>query len=70
MKLADFYTVQLLVSERSRLQTKLTAKLGVTIGGTYQDDAIVELVRPIVAGEMRAQISRIDADLRKLGVEP
>lgn len=69
MKLANFSQASLLVSERRQLETKLISKIGVTLAGTYQDDDIVELVRPVVEAEIRARISRIDAELRLLGVE-
>ncbi|WP_439539482.1 hypothetical protein [Sphingomonas sp.] len=69
MKLADFNSVDALISRRNRLSVQLTCKLGVTIHGTYQEDDIVELVRPIVHRELKARIARIDAELVKLGVQ-
>lgn len=41
----------------------------VIIDGVAQDDTIVELVRPIVLGELRARVRRLDADLAQLGIE-
>ncbi|MDR3408456.1 MAG: hypothetical protein P4L68_08160 [Methylovirgula sp.] len=69
MKLSNFAMARRIVDERIRIATKIeTARIGVTIDGTYQDDAMVELVRPLVLGELRAQVRRLDADLAALGI--
>lgn len=68
MRLVDFDTVDELMLRRRALEDQLQAKLGVTLHGRYQEDDIVELVRPVVHRELRARIACIDAELVKLGV--
>ena len=43
--------------------------LAVAIAGNVQGRDVVELVRPIIAGAIRAQLRQIDMDLLALGVE-
>lgn len=42
--------------------------LCVTISGERQDDAILELVRPIIEAEIKARIASLDRDIEALGV--
>lgn len=42
--------------------------LCVTISGERQDDAILELVRPVIEAEIRARIASLDRDIEALGV--
>lgn len=68
MRRADFLKVQDLMLERHRCENELRAKLGVTLGGTYQNDALVDAVRPVVHGILKAAIAEIDKKLAALGV--
>ena len=75
MKHTDFKTVQRYVEEIEAINLDLVhvtgggSGLGVTIQGRYQDDTIVNQVRPVVVGILqRAKAERILA-LRELGVD-
>lgn len=75
MKHTDFSTVQRYVQEIEAINLDLVhvtgggSGLGVTIQGRYQDDTIVNQVRPVVVGILqRAKAERILA-LRELGVD-
>lgn len=75
MKHTDFNTVQRYVQEIEAINLDLVhvtgggSGLGVTIQGRYQDDTIVNQVRPVVVGILqRAKAERILA-LRELGVD-
>lgn len=75
MKHTDFSTVQRYVQEIEAINLDLVhvtgggSGLGVTIQGRYQDDTIVNQVRPVVVGILqRAKAKRILA-LRELGVD-
>ena len=75
MKHTDFKTVQRYVQEIEAINLDLVhvtgggSGLGVTIQGRYQDDTIVNQVRPVVVGILqRAKAERILA-LRELGVD-
>ena len=75
MKHTDFKTVQRYVEEIEAINLDLVhvtgggSGLGVTIQGRYQDDHIVDQVRPVVAGIL--QVAKIDRllQLRRLDVE-
>ena len=72
MKHTDFSTVQRYVQEIEAINLDMALVagngLGVTIQGHYQDDTIVNQVRPVVVGILqRAKAERILA-LRELGV--
>lgn len=75
MKHTDFKTVQRYVQEIEAINLDLVhvtdggSGLGVTIQGRYQDDTIVNQVRPVMVGILqRAKAERILA-LRELGVD-
>lgn len=68
MRLGAFSTVSRLVDERRKLEQKLKGKLGVTIGGAYQDEVLVELVRPVIEHHLDGQMRLIDQELEALGV--
>ena len=75
MKHTDFKTVQRYVEEIEAINLDLVhvtgggSGLGVTIQGRYQDDTIVNQVRPVVVGILqRAKAERVLA-LRELGVD-
>jgi hypothetical protein len=58
------------VTERNTLiEQRDKATLGVTINSKYQDELMLELVRPVVAAELTRRIGEIEADLRQWGVE-
>lgn len=44
-------------------------KFCITVDGVRLAEPMLALVRPVLLGELRAQIRRIDADLKGLGVE-
>ena len=44
------------------------SKLGGTIQGTYQDEAMLAVVRPHVVGELRARLFALDRDLRNYNI--
>ncbi len=73
MKIEDYDKVRRLHDEIASLDKDLayvnSNGLGVTIQGRYQDDPIVDQVRPVVAGIL--QVAKIDRllQLRRLGVE-
>lgn len=75
MKHTDFKTVQRYVQEIEAINLDLVhvtgggSGLGVTIQGRYQNDTIVNQVRPVVVGILqRAKAERVLA-LRELGVD-
>ncbi len=76
MKYEDYEKVRRLHDEIASLDKDLayvnggSGGLGVTIQGRYQDDHIVDQVRPVVAGGI-LQVAKIDRllQLRRLGVE-
>lgn len=41
----------------------------ITVDGVRLDETMLALVRPVLLGELRARVRRIDADLKGLGVE-
>lgn len=49
-------------------QLSILGSLTVAIDGVRQDDTIVELVKPVIAGELRARVRQIEADLASMGV--
>ena len=76
MKYEDYEKVRRLHDEIASLDKDLayvnggSGGLGVTIQGRYQDDHIVDQVRPVVAGILQvAKIDRLLLQLRRLGVE-
>lgn len=44
-------------------------KFRITVDGVRLDEAAHAIVRPVLLGELRARVRRIDADLRSLGIE-
>lgn len=75
MKLSDLHQVELLGKRRGELLGKLaictqpSRGLNVLIQSTYQDDALIEAVRPAVLAELNARLAAIDAELLALGVD-
>lgn len=74
MKLGNLHMINRSVEERTKLQALLKAKtLAVQLfdgwSTTHLDETYVELVRPIIEGEIRARIRRIEADLVGMGVD-
>lgn len=75
MKLSDLHQVELLGKRRHELAGKLAIctppsnGLNVLIQSTYQDEAMVEAIRPAVLAELRARLAAVDAELNALGVE-
>lgn len=73
MKLSDFHEAADLIEERVTLRRSVAeargAGLGVTLGGRYQDAAIVDAVRGAVITELQRRIATIDGQLARLGVD-
>ena len=73
MRLASLPLANIAVGERRRLLALREAvesdKLQVVISSAYQDDAMVALVRPVLAREINARLHRVEAELKALGVE-
>lgn len=44
-------------------------KFCITVDAVRLDETMLALVRPVLLGELRARVRRIDADLKGLGVE-
>lgn len=44
-------------------------KFCITVDSVRLDETMLVLVRPVLLGELRARVRRIDADLKGLGVE-
>lgn len=61
------------VAERERLlQLRASVdadKLQLVVVSTYQDDAMVALVRPVVVREINARLYRLEAEPKALGIE-
>jgi hypothetical protein len=75
MNLSDIDAVVRLCEERKTLNRHYDEiyehknnVLGVTIRGTYQDDRLVNAVRPIVLDDISARIREIDKCLLELNV--
>lgn len=75
MKLEDMGEVGILVRRRNEIKGYITAAMGrpdtlnVVISGTYMDDDIIALAKPVVVQELSARISFIDRKLQQLGVD-
>lgn len=74
MKLQNIHQVSTLASARSELinsiaQISNDKALGVTINGRYQDDAMLDAVRPAVLANLQQRVKSIDSELSALGVE-
>lgn len=78
MRLSDFATVRDLMQKRSALclqRDNIEADqgrgiLGVTIQGVYQDEELVDRIRPAVLDTLANRIAAIDDKLAALGVDP
>lgn len=73
MRLANLSMINRSVGERERL-LKLRAEVEadqcqVVIRGTYQDDAMAALVRPVIVGELNGRIRALERELVGMGVE-
>jgi hypothetical protein len=71
VKLEDFDAVKQLkmrVDELERDKFYCEKGLGVTIQGRYQDDEIIDAVRPVVVAVLDRRIADCYAALRNLGV--
>lgn len=75
MKTSDFRTVLALMSSRSALLTDIAhaedgkGGLGVTLQGRYQDDDLLDRVRPVVLRVLSDRLSDVNKELLALGVE-
>lgn len=73
MRLASLPLINRGVAERDRLLHLRASvendKLQILVVSTYQDDAMVALVRPVVVREINARLYVIEAELRALGLE-
>lgn len=73
MKLAALPMINCSAAERERLirlrEAVKADALQVTISGTYQDDAMAALVRPVVIGELTGRIRALERDLVGMGVD-
>lgn len=45
-------------------------RLGVTFGGTYQDEATVNLIRPVLVRQLLRDLEAVHNEIRAMGVEP
>ena len=45
-------------------------RLGVTFGGTYQDEATANLIRPVLVRHLLRDLEAIHNEIRTMGVEP
>ena len=72
MKISNFAVAEQLVSQRKKLVSDwhlANTSLGVTIRGSYQDDAFVDCCRPYAQAELQRRIADVDAQLTALGVD-
>lgn len=77
MKLCHLAMAQRAVSERARLtalrdngQLAVIIRIGSGLGVTEDcDQAMIDLVRPVVAAELDRRIAEIEGDLASYGVE-
>lgn len=75
VKISDIPKALKLFDERNELLSKIerienTNALGVTIQGTYQDDTILDPIRPIVVKLLQVKVKVIDDKLAEMGFEP
>lgn len=69
MHIGDFPMAQRIIEARSSLiRQRDEAKLGVTLGGAYQDEEMVQAVRPIVVHVLNDRIGELEKDLKALGI--
>lgn len=69
MKIGNFPLVARAVTARLELVKKREqGKVEVVIDGVYQDQAMIERVKPAVASELMLRIQELDEDLRQMGV--
>lgn len=74
MRLGNLHMINRSVDELGKLKAMLATKVIVLQlyngwSTTHLDDTYIELVRPVIQGEIRARIRRIEADLVAMGVE-
>lgn len=70
MKLERLPMVMQAATERQRLLDQLdTPEIQLSIDGAVQDSAMIEFLRPMILGEIRARVRRIEDDLTALGVQ-
>lgn len=74
MKITDFNIAASHMSDLKTIDRKIedvnTGKgLGLTIGGTYQSEEVVELVRPVVLAWLQKLRGEVLCDLTKVGVD-
>lgn len=72
MKFENLSKATDLLRARARVEEEIDAathKLGITFGGHYQEDAILDLARPAILAHLKAQRDAVDESLRALGVE-
>ena len=72
MKLGHLAIVNRSVAEREQLLKMIeSGSIGTTIvfaGTVWSDEAVDALVKPLVVGELRARLRRIEAALETMGV--
>lgn len=72
MKLAMLPIVQRTVKARNDIDELLAAidldMVQVIIRSTYQDDAMVALVKPVIVAELKARRTSLERDLESYGV--
>lgn len=78
MSMETYERVRRLLNGRSEVLRKLsivtgrsdTLHLGVTFGGTYQDEDTVNLIRPVLIRQLVADLRSVHTSIRNQGVEP
>ena len=78
MSMETHERVRQLLNSRTEVLRKLLVvtgaadghRLGVTFGGTYQDEATVNLIRPVLVRHLLRELETVHASIRNQGVEP
>lgn len=78
MSMETHERVRQLLNSRTEVLRKLLVvtgvadghRLGVTFGGTYQDEATVNLIRPVLVRRLVADLETVHTSIRNQGVEP
>ena len=78
MSMETHERVRQLLNSRTEVLRKLAIvtgeannqRLGVTFGGTYQDEATVNLIRPVLVRHLLRELETVHTSIRNQGVEP
>ena len=78
MSMETHERVRQLLNSRTEVLRKLLVvtgaadnhRLGVTFGGTYQDEATVNLIRPVLVRQLLRDLEAVHNKIRAQGVEP